>query len=218
LNIAYRSTGNLLGISWNNDGTQLSAFSLEGKQWILDISDSGISINKAATERLRKNVEDQLKDAFRKVMADEKDSENESDDGEGDDDVGSPPPFNFDGLDSNFDDITNEDDEDAAEEEDDDEEEEDSVRLSTSKNSKSKRSSENNRSDYEETMVEDSISKSREKDNATNSENMDIDEGKTYTSDLLMQPQMLGIDASANGIFVAFVFAYVYFLCCMAFS
>ncbi|CAG8652366.1 9304_t:CDS:2, partial [Paraglomus occultum] len=152
----------IAGISWNNDGTRLCAFSLEGKQWILDISDSGISINKAATERLRKNVEDQLKDAFRKVMADEKDSENESEDDEGDDEIGSPLPFNIDGLD-----------------------------------------------DCEETMAEDNISKSHEKDGATNNESMDVDETKTYTSDLLMQPQMLGIDASANGIFVAFVFAVI---------
>ncbi|CAG8519509.1 9971_t:CDS:10, partial [Paraglomus occultum] len=96
----FSDTVLIAGISWNNDGTQLSAFSLEGKQWVLDISDFGKLINKAATERLRENVENQLKDAFWKVMVDEKDPENESEDDEGDDEIGSPLPFNIDGLDA----------------------------------------------------------------------------------------------------------------------
>ncbi|CAG8634197.1 10574_t:CDS:2, partial [Paraglomus occultum] len=112
---------------------------------------AGISWNNDGTQ-LRS-----AKDAFRKVMADEKDSENESEDDEGD---GSPLPFNIDGLDSNFDGITNEDDAVVAEEE---EEEEDSFRLGTITNKTSKsKNIENDRTDCEETMAEDSISKSHE--------------------------------------------------------
>ncbi|CAG8659446.1 3987_t:CDS:2, partial [Paraglomus occultum] len=101
-----------------------------------------------ATERLRKNVEDQLKDAFQKLMADEKDSENESEDNEGDDEIG------------------------------------------WHKTSKSK-NIENDTTDYEETMAEDSISKSHGKDDVTNNESMDVDETKTYTTDLLIQPNQI---------------------------
>ncbi|CAG8633028.1 4191_t:CDS:2, partial [Paraglomus occultum] len=82
------------GISWDNEGTQLCAFSLEGKQWILKISDSGISINKNQYGTLEEKYRRSVKDAFRKVVADEKDSENEN------------------GLDGNWDGITNEDDTD----------------------------------------------------------------------------------------------------------